>query len=122
MTDELLSNIKSSIVDMQEKMQSTYARLSETKLIGESHDKTVKITMTATYAFEDIEFDERALQGGVKEFRWRIREAWKNLSEQIQKHTQSQTLELLQNMQIPDEIKNLSIEDQSGQTGSGTVA
>ncbi len=42
--------------------------------------------MTETYNFENIEFNERALQGRVKEFKWRIREAWKNLSEAIQKN------------------------------------
>jgi len=113
--DQLLDDIKSSIMDMQNQMQSTYANLSNVKLSGESHDKTVKITMTATYGFEDIEFDEKALQGGLKEFRWRVREAWKNLSEEIQKTTQSKTIELLQGMQIPEEIKNLNVEDQSGE-------
>ncbi len=114
---ELLDEIKSSIMDMQTQMQSTYANLAQVKITGESHDKTVKITMTATYGFEDIEFDEKALQGGLKEFRWRIREAWKNLSEEIQKTTQAKTIELLQGMQIPEEIKNLSIEDQVGDEG-----
>ena len=117
--DQLLDDIKSSIMDMQNQMQSTYANLSNVKISGESHDKTVKITMTATYGFEDIEFDEKALQGGLKEFRWRVREAWKNLSEEIQKTTQSKTIELLQGMQIPEEIKNLNIEDQSGEGGEG---
>ena len=112
MAEQLLDEIKSSIMDMQTQMQSTYADLSKIKLTGESHDKTVKITMTATYGFEDIEFDEKALQGGLKEFRWRVREAWKNLSEEIQKMTQSKTIELLQGMQIPDDIKNLDIEGQ----------
>ena len=115
MSDEnrLLDDIKSSIMDMQAQMQSTYSNLSDLKLIGESHDKTVKIVMTATYAFEDIEFDERALAGGVREFKWRVREAWKNLSEEIQKATQAKTMELLQGMQIPDEIKNLSVAEQT---------
>lgn len=117
--DQLLDDIKSSIMDMQNQMQSTYANLSNVKISGESHDKTVKITMTATYGFEDIEFDEKALQGGLKEFRWRVREAWKNLSEEIQKTTQSKTIELLQGMQIPEEIKNLNIEDQSGEGSEG---
>jgi DNA-binding protein YbaB len=121
MADQLLDDIKSSIMDMQDQMQRTYSTLQDTKLIGESHDKTVRIIMTATYNFEDIEFDERALQGGIKEFRWRIREAWKNLSEQIQKTTQSKTIELLQGMQIPDDIKNLSIdeEDEDEEGGEG---
>ena len=117
--NRLLDDIKSSILDMQQQMQSTYSNLSTIKLIGESHDKTVKITMTATYNFEDIEFDERALQGGIKEFKWRIREAWKNLTEEIQKTTQTKTIELLQNMQIPDDIKNMGIDDDGSEGGQG---
>lgn len=121
----LLADIKNSIMDMQQQMQSTYSNLADIKLVGESHDKTVKITMSATYAFEDIEFNEKALQGGVKEFKWRIREAWKNLSEEIQKTTQSKTMELLQSMQIPDDIKNITMgdaerdEDEGGEGGQG---
>lgn len=114
----LLADIKSSIADMQQQMQSTYSNLADIKISGESHDKTVKITMSATYDFEDIEFDERALQGGVKEFKWRIREAWKNLSEEIQKTTQSKTVELLQKMQIPEDIKNITADGEGGESGS----
>jgi DNA-binding protein YbaB len=106
----LLDDIKTSIVDMQIRMQSTYTALSQTVITGESQDKTVKIHMFATYVFQDIDFDERALKGGVKEFKWRIREAWKDLSDKIQKMTQSKTVELLQSMHIPDEIKNLSVQ------------
>src|SRR3990167_11186473 len=109
--NRLLADIKNSIMDMQQQMQATYSNLADIKLTGESHDKSVKITMTATYGFEDIEFDEKALQGGVKEFKWRIREAWKNLSEEIQKTTQSKTVELLQSMQIPEDIRNITIEN-----------
>lgn len=117
--NRLLADIKNSIIDMQQQMQATYSNLADLKLTGESHDKTVRITMTATYNFEDIEFDERALQGGVKEFKWRIREAWKNLSEVIQKTTQSKTVELLQGMRIPDDIRNISIdESEGGESGS----
>lgn len=112
MTDKkLLDDIKSSIMDMQNQMQDTYTGLADLKLEGESHDKTVKVIMTATYTFEDIEFDERALAGGVKEFKWRVREAWKDLSEKIQQATQARTMELLQGMQIPDEIKTISQDD-----------
>ncbi len=110
MSDEkkLLDDIKSSIMDMQSQMQSTYMNLADIKVVGESHDKTVRITMTATYTFEDIEFDAAALAGGIQEFKWRVREAWKDLSEKIQQTTQSKTMELLQSMQIPDEIKGIS--------------
>ena len=114
----LLDDIKNSIVDMQQQMQSTYSNLADIKLTGESHDKTVKITMTATYGFEDIEFDEKALRGGVKEFKWRIREAWKNLSEAIQKTTQAKTIELLQSMNIPEDIRNISAEGEESGGGS----
>ncbi|PHQ82275.1 MAG: hypothetical protein COB66_00630 [Coxiella sp. (in: Bacteria)] len=119
--NKLLDDIKSSIMDMQTQMQSTYTNLADLKLTGESHDKTVRIVMTATYTFEDLEFDERALAGGVREFKWRVREAWKDLSEQIQKTTQSKTMELLQSMQIPDEIKNISSDGNAdGEDGTGT--
>lgn len=115
--NRLLADIKNSIVDMQQQMQSTYSNLADIKISGKSHDGSVTITMTATYGFEDIDFDERALQGGVKEFKWRIREAWKNLSEEIQKTTQSKTVELLQSMQIPDDIKNITMDEQDGDKG-----
>ena len=114
----LLDQIKSSIMEMQTQMQSTYTNLSDLKLTGKSHDETVTITMTATYEFVDIDFDEKALQGGMKEFKWRIREAWKNLTETIQKTTQSKTVELLQGMQIPDDIRNLSMDENKDTDGS----
>ncbi len=119
-SNRLLDDIKSSIIDMQKQMQATYSNLTDLKLTGESHDKTVKITMTATYGFEDIEFDEKALQGGVKEFKWRIREAWKNLSEAIQKTTQSKTIELLQSMSIPEDIRNITAGSEGGQGTQGS--
>jgi DNA-binding protein YbaB len=106
--DDLLANIKNSIADMQTQMQSTYQNLGDITLTGESSDKTVKIEMSATYAFHDIEFTEKALQGGVKEFKLRIREAWENVVKKIQETTQAKTMELLQQMQIPEEIRNLS--------------
>lgn len=106
--EDLLSNIKNSIADMQTQMQSTYQNLADIIVSGESSDKTVKIVMTATYTFKDIEFTEKALQGGVKEFKLRIHEAWENVVKKIQETTQSKTIELLQQMQIPDEIRNLS--------------
>jgi hypothetical protein len=73
--------------------------------------------MSATYQFEDIDFDERAFQGGIKEFKWRLREAWKSLSENIQKTTQEKTVELLKGMQIPEDIRGLSLGDQSDADG-----
>ena len=121
MTDQLLDNIKNSIADMQTQMQSTYQNLADIHVSGESSDKTVKITMTATYGFVDLEFNEKALQGGVKEFKLRIRESWENVVKKIQETTQQKTIELLQQMQIPDEIRNLSApekkEDGGGSNG-----
>jgi len=110
--DDLLSNIQKSITDMQSQMQSTYQNLSDVILTGESSDKTVKITMTATYGFQDIDFNDKALVGGVKEFKLRIREAWENLVKKIQETTQAKTMELLQSMQIPDEIRSMSMPGQ----------
>ena len=118
--DDLLSNIKNSIADMQSQMQNTYQHLAEIKVTGEYEG--VKITMTATYAFVDIDFNEKALAGGVKEFKLRIRHAWENVVKKIQEATQAKTIELLQQMQIPDEIKNLSAptEEDDSEGGSGT--
>ena len=108
MSDDLAKNIKDSIQGMQESMQSTYAELGNIQIVGTSKDETVKVTMTATYVFVDIDFNESALQGGVREFKRRIKEAWENLSERIQETTQSRTMELLQGMDIPDEIRNIA--------------
>ena len=108
---KLLDDIKSSIADMQTQMQSTYDALSDTKVQGSSNDKTVTIYLYANYSFADIEFDEKALQGGVKEFKWRIREARKSATEAVQKATQEKTVELLQSMQIPDDIRNISVDE-----------
>lgn len=108
MSDKLLSDIQSSIMDMQSQMQNTYQNLNNVKVNGESSDKTVRIIMTATYTFVDIEFNDKALQGGVSAFKTRIREAWEDVVKKIQEATQAKTMELLQQMQIPEEIRNLS--------------
>ncbi len=110
--NKLLDDIKSSIMDMQTQMQDTYNVLSDIKVSGSSNDGTVTISMFANYSFNDIEFDEKALQGGIKEFKWRIREAWKAATEAVQEATQEKTVELLQGMQIPDDIKNITLEEE----------
>src|SRR5262245_29960899 len=103
---QLLKDIQESIIDMQSKKSNAYQNI---KITGKSQDGSVWVVMTASYEFIDFGFEERAFRGGVKEFQWRVREAWKNLMEQIKQTTQSQTIELLQNMQIPDDIKRLSV-------------
>jgi len=112
MSDDLAKNIKDSIQGMQESMQSTYAELGNIQVVGKSKDGTVTITMSATYVFGDIDFNESALQGGVREFKRRIKEAWEDLSSKVQETTQSHTMELLQGMDIPDEIRNITQEDE----------
>ena len=114
--NSLLTEIKNSIVAMQQQMQETYARLGETKVSGKSNDGLVEIIMTATYQFEDIKINPRAFADAAgkfsqKEFEYRLREAWKKLSEEIQKTTQSKTVELLQSMNIPEDIKNISLDE-----------
>ncbi len=111
--NKLLDDIKSSIMDMQTQMQDTYNTLSDTKITGTSKDGSVEIIMLANYTFCDIDFDKKALSDGVKEFKWRIREAWKDVTEKIQKATQEKTVELLQGMDIPEDIKSMPIEDKS---------
>jgi DNA-binding protein YbaB len=115
--NSLLAEIKNSILAMQQQMQDTYARLGETKVSGKSHDEFIEIIMTATYQFEDIKINPRAFGDAAgkfsqKEFEWRLREAWKDLSEKIQKTTQNKTVELLQSMNIPEDIKNIALDDE----------
>ena len=112
----LLTEIKASILAMQQQMQDAYSRLAQTKLSGKSRDETIEIYMTATYNFEDIKINPRAFADAAgkfsqKEFEWRLREAWKDLSEKIQKTTQNQTMELLQTMNIPEEIKKIPLDE-----------
>lgn len=111
----LLDDIKKSIMDMQNQMQQTYVNLGELKISGFSHDRTIEIIMTATYQFVDININPKAFANAEgkfsqKEFTWRLREAWTDLSKRIQETTQQKTIELLQGMHIPDEIKNLNLE------------
>lgn len=117
--NSLLTEIKNSIVAMQQQMQDTYAKLGETKVSGKSKDGLIEIIMTATYQFEDIKIQPRAFADAAgkfsqKEFEYRLKEAWKDLSERIQKTTQNKTVELLQSMNIPEDIKNISLEDEEG--------
>ena len=111
--DQLLENIKNSIGDMQSQMQSTYQNLQSIKVSGKSIDDTVKVTLTATYGFEDIDFTKQAMEGGVSEFKTRIKEAFNDAVKKVQEATQQKTMELLQQMQIPDEIRNMSMPGQA---------
>jgi DNA-binding protein YbaB len=115
----LLSEIKNSIMAMQQQMQNTYAQLGETEVNGKSRDGLVEIVMTATYQFKDINFTQRALgdangKYSLNDFKERIKEAWRDLSDKIQKTTQNKTIELLQGMNIPEDIKKISLEEEEG--------
>ena len=100
---------------MQTQMQKTYSNLGEIKVSGFSHDKLIEIIMTGTYQFVDIKINPKAFANAEgkfsqKEFEWRLREAWTDLSKKIQETTQKKTLELLQTMQVPEEFKAIAAE------------
>ena len=116
----LLDEIQRSMADMQQQMQSTYVGLENIEVTGEADGIT--ITITCTYKFVDIDIQPKAMQGGIKEFKYRIREAWKKACDEVQKTTQAKTMELLQGMQIPDEIRNMSIEESKDGDGGETGA
>jgi DNA-binding protein YbaB len=107
----LLGKIQNSIVNMQGQFKKAYEQLSHEVITGESKDKTMKITITATQQFRDCEMVQEALVGGFTAFRARLKEALENLFEKLTQTTQSRTLSMLQNMPIPDEIKDLSLEN-----------
>ena len=109
MSDDLMKKV----MDMQQTMQETFNNLSALRVTGHSQDKSVSITLTGTYELakdeeaDAINFDQRALQGGVKEFKWRLREAWTDATKQVQEVTQSKTMELLQGVEVPKEFQDL---------------
>ena len=105
---DLISQIKNSISGMQDEMKNTYQKLSSEDVVGsssETPDPFVKIIMKANYEFVDILFDKNALQGGVTEFRFRIKTAFNDAIGQVQKITQARTMELLQGMNIPQNLQ-----------------
>lgn len=112
--NSLLAEIKSGIMKMQQQMQSTYSDLGQTTISGFSKDQTVEIIMTATYELRDINFTPRAFADdngkfSQTELKRRLVEAWKDLGVKIQQTTQAKTLELLKGMDIPDDLKNISL-------------
>ena len=118
----LLKDIQSSIMNMQSEMQSAYQKLSEANIEDTCKNESIKIILTATYQLVDLKIEQKAFQGGIKEFIWRMREAWKTVLEAVQKTTQMKTMELLQGMSIPDEIKNMSLPtDEDGEGGEGVT-
>lgn len=123
MSDMLLDEIRKSMMDMQQQMQSTYMGLENIEVSGEADGVIIKIT--CTYKFLDIDIQPKAMQGGLKEFKYRIREAWKNACDEVQKTTQAKTMELLQGMQIPEEIRKMSADptkrDDDSRGGQGQI-
>ena len=114
-SNELLNGIQESVKDMQKQMELTYERLEKQIITGTSQDGTVEIDITATYSFGGIRFDKEALNGGIDSFKTRIEEAWTIACTKVQETTQSQTVELLQSMDLPKELQEIS--DQSDKEG-----
>ena len=107
-TPEMMDEFKTNLEKMQKEMQATYSGLADTTITGTSDDGILTIEMTATYQLINWDFDERALQGGMQQFKARLSEAWLDLNGKIQGATQSKTMELLNNMPIPDEMKQMN--------------
>lgn len=105
MSDSLLDDIRKSMAEMQEQMQSTYMGLENLEVTGEHGGVTIKLT--CTYKLSDIKIQPTALQGGLNDFTDRLRKAWEMACDEVQKATQNQTMELMKQLQIPDDIRNL---------------
>ena len=112
---DLLNQIKGSISGMQDNMKDTYEKLSGEEVIGKSNEKPeplVKVIVKANYEFVDLRFDKEALQGGVNEFKHRIKIAWADAIKQVQEITQARTMELLKGMNIPTDLQGLTDQNQ----------
>ena len=107
-TPEMMEDFKTNLENMQREMQATYSGLADKHMSGTSDDRLLTIEMTATYQLVNWGFDERALQGGMQEFKNRLSQAWLDLNGKIQGATQDETMKLLNNMPIPDEMKQMN--------------
>jgi len=105
--NHLLEQIQKSMADMQQQMQNTYTGLQNVHAKGEYEGVT--ILLSCTYSLIDIDFLPQAMKGGATEFKHRLRQAWSIACEEVQKMTQAKTMELLQGMNIPEEIRNMSM-------------
>ena len=104
----LIDQLKNSIAGMQDQMKNTYEQLSSSDVTGQSAEKPtpyVKIILKANYEFVDIQFEKNALEGGVGEFKFRIKTAFNDAIKQIQKITQEKTMQLLQGMNMPPHLQ-----------------
>lgn len=115
----LMKELEDNMKKMKDDLEETFKGLDEEIFTGQSSDKSFSIEMSGTYNLKDIDFGKQALQGGVTEFKWRIREAWKNLMEQIQEATQKKTMDLLGSMNLPPELQGLAGQQQQGKEGEG---
>jgi len=107
MSDALLDEIRKSMNEMQEKMQSTYMGLETREVVGDFDGIIVK--MTCTYDITDITIEPKAMQGTKDAFIHRLRQALKMAFEEVKKATQAQTMELMKQLQIPDDLRNLGL-------------
>lgn len=103
----ILDKMQASFGDMQQHMKQTFDKLSSTQLEGFSEDRTVKVIMTATYEYVDMELTEKALFGGLDKLKQRIAEAMRDVTQRVKDATQSQTASLLENVELPEELRNL---------------
>lgn len=110
---DLLEQFQNSMQNMQNQMQTTYQALEKMPVTGESGGVT--ITLSCTYKFIDIDIQPKAMQGGLKDFVYHIRQAWTLACDKIQKTTQGKTMELLEAVDIPDSIRKMG--ESSGQQG-----
>jgi DNA-binding protein YbaB len=105
---DLVDQIKNSISGMQDQMKDTYQQLSSEDVVGKSNETPnplVKVVLKANYEFVDLSFDKNALEGGVQEFKFRIKTAFNDAIAQVQKITQEKTMQLLQGMNIPPHLQ-----------------
>ena len=105
---QLIDQIKNSIAGMQDQMKNTYQQLSSSDVVGKSAETPspfVQIILKANYEFVDIQFEKNALEGGVGEFKFRIKTAFNDAIKQIKKITQEKTMQLLQGMNMPPHLQ-----------------
>lgn len=124
-------DIKSNLLEMQKSMAEAHDKLENTIITGScntvgTEDKLplVQISMTLTNKLDDVVVSPEAIEEGPRKARQHIREALIDLFAKFRDATQSKTMELLENMDFPEELQNLSFDDDDSDDAdsSGTPA
>ena len=102
------SELQESVSGIQHKIQDTYSDLEKMEAVGSFEG--VKIVLTGVYHLVDIDLQQKAMSGGLKEFKHRLLTAWKMACDKVRSIAQDKTMSLINEMPMPEGFGKLSEE------------